>query len=101
MSVTNDLTKFGTIELAEAGKLLSTLKTVRDNTKFLGDGVQVFFNNESGYVFLSDEDYNVAVMSGHDLVDFINCPECGNEGNINEFDTESYCCKKYYKEMNR
>ena len=99
MSVTNDLSKFGQRELAEAGELLSTLKTVRDDTKFLGDGVQVFFNSNSGYVFLTDEDYNTAVMEGHNLVDFINCPECGNEGTLSEFDTTSDCCKEYHNDM--
>lgn len=99
MNVTNDLTKFGQRELAEAGKLLSVLKTCNDDTKFLGDGVQVFFNTMSGCVFLSDEDCNVAVMEGHQLVDFISCPNCGNEGTLYEFDITDDCCREFHKEM--
>jgi hypothetical protein len=99
--VTSDLSQFGRRELAIAGELLSTLYTVRDRTKYLGDGIQVFMNKHSGNVFLCDEDYNVAMMNGHDLEDFLNCPECGHEG-FGE-DILAYgqqCCNDYLNDMN-
>ena len=34
---------------------------------------------ESGYVFISDEDYNVAIMNDDTLEDFLICFECGHE----------------------
>lgn len=99
--ITSDLSKFGQRELAIAGELLSTLNTVRDNSR-LGDGIQVFMNRNSGYVFLSDEDYNVAIMSGHYLEDFHTCPNCGNESVASQFrndfdDVE--CCKEYADDL--
>jgi hypothetical protein len=46
----------------------------------LGDGITLNFNLNSGYVFLSDEDYNVGVLEDKELVQFYNCPQCGFEG---------------------
>lgn len=100
--VTSDLSQFGRRELALAGELLSALHTVRDNTKFLGDGVKVYMNKSSGYVFLSDEDYNTAMMNGNVLEDFINCPECGFEALSSEFsqsDDAKDCCKEHAREI--
>ena len=102
MTVLTDLAKFGTSDLAEAGKLLTTLNTHQDDTKHLGDGVYVCLNTNSGFVFLSDEDYNVAMMSGHQLVDFHNCPNCGNEALAPYFRSEfadSECCQEYADDL--
>lgn len=71
---------FGYVELAEAGKLLTTFKTHHDKTELLGSNVAIEFNPSSGFVFLVDDEYHVAVMAGHELHDFYSCPECGNEG---------------------
>ena len=51
----------------------------------------------SGCVFLVDEDYNVAMMNGDDLEDFITCPNCGEEGLATDFrdDNTASCCQKY------
>jgi hypothetical protein len=46
----------------------------------LGDGVQVWFNSNSGYVFLSDEDFNVAMLDNGKLEQWFSCPNCGYEG---------------------
>ena len=45
----------------------------------------MFFNKNSGYVFLTDEDYNTAMMDGDTLEDFLTCGECGCEGIRSEF----------------
>jgi hypothetical protein len=97
--VTNDLSEFGFRELKQAGELLSALKTDKDRTKFLGDGVQVFFNRSSGYVFLSDEDYNTAIINSEGILeDFINCPECGAEDLASDFkQLTSECCQEHAK----
>jgi len=71
----------------------------KDETKFLGDGIEVFFNTSSGFVFLSDEDCNVAIMSGDVLVDFVSCPNCGNEDTLPDFDFEDDCCQEFKKEL--
>ena len=101
MSVTNDLKDFGQRELAEAGKLLSALNTSNDKTEMLGSGVVVSFNTYSGLVFLTDEDYNTAMINpetGH-LEDWYYCPECGHEGFKNEMTEDGEdCCKEYMRE---
>ena len=57
MSNTRDLSKFGFIELKEAGRLLTAYS---DNSDILGDGVAIEFNPLSGNVFLVDNDYKKA-----------------------------------------
>ncbi len=74
--VTNDWSKFGYIELEEAKNLLSHIKEIDSFGK-----VEVFFNMNSGYVFLTDEDYRVWMMSDENTIEeWFNCPYCGHEG---------------------
>jgi hypothetical protein len=85
-TVTSDLSEFGYIELKEAGKLLTAYC---DNTAILdGDNVKLWFNKNSGYVFLCDEDYNTAMLNGDDIELWRNCPMCGYE----EFNSEIADC---------
>lgn len=101
MTVTKDLSQFGQREKEMARDLLKVYGTFEDKTKFLGLGVEVFFNMNSGYVFLSDEDYNVAILSGGQLEDFITCPNCGMESVASEFRemNEDDCCKEYANDL--
>ena len=81
MENTRDLAKFGHRERAIAGELLSVLHTGNDKTERLSnDGIAVEFNLSTGFVFLVDDDYNVALMEDGKLVDWLSCPECGTEG---------------------
>ena len=99
--VTKDLSRFGFREHEEAKRLLSVYSTDKDKSN-LSTGVEVWFNTHSGFVFLTDSDYATAMINdkGH-LVDFITCPECGEEGLITNFKeiAENDCCKKFYKEI--
>lgn len=102
MRNTQDLSDFGEIGREEAGRLLSTLGTSRDHTKYFGDrGVAVEFNPMSGYVFLVDEDYNVAIMNDDILEDFHTCPNCGGEGVASDFreDNTDECCQEYADDL--
>ena len=102
-TVTKDLTRFGQIELDEAGDLLKAY--ANGGCDFLEDGVQVFMNFNSGIVFLSDADCNVGVLEDGKLVQFFSCPNCGNEGtqsdglenkwNFEKY--EGYCSRKCQK----
>ena len=99
--VTNDLSDFGAREKSMAGELLSVLGTYKDKTKYLGDNVQVYMNFNSGNVFLSDEDYNVAMMNGDVLEDFHTCPNCGGEevaSDFREYNTDE-CCQEYADDL--
>ena len=99
--ITKDFSKFGQREREMASELLSAYGTPKDDTKLLGQGITVFFNPNSGYVFLSDEDYNVAIIEGDRLVDFITCPECGHEATLGDFldDCTNDCCEEYHSEL--
>lgn len=102
MHNTQNLADFGMIERDEAGTLLKTLGSYKDKTQFFGDrGVAVEFNPMSGMVFLVDGDYNVAVMDGEFLVDFITCPNCGGESTGPDFrdDCTDECCQEYADDL--
>lgn len=102
MENTRDLAKFGARERAIAGELLSALHTGNDKTEILGNtGLAVEFNLSTGYVFLVDEEYNVAMMEDGKLVDWITCPECGTEGTRSDLDTMVLddCCKEHLEEL--
>ena len=100
---TQNLAEFGHREREIAGELLQALGTSKDKTKYFGqDGVAVEFNPYSGYVFLVDEDYNVAILNDNgELEDFHTCPNCGGEGISSEFkeDNDSECCQEYADEL--
>jgi hypothetical protein len=77
--VTADLSKFGYRELNIAGKLIQAYS--EQPVDFLGNGLTINFNTHSGYVFLSDEDYNVGMLDEDgNLKQWFFCPECGQEG---------------------
>jgi len=82
--VTTDFAKFGYRELEITGKLL--IIYAEYGVSFLGDGLTINLNINSGYVFLSDEDFNVGVLedaTAH-IVQFFSCMECGHEGTQEE-----------------
>jgi hypothetical protein len=96
---TTDLAKYGHRELDLASNLLGIFKTEKDRTKFFShDGVRVFFNLYSTEVFLTNSEYDVAMVNEEGfLTDYMTCPECGYEGFEEDFKTDlvSKCCKDY------
>lgn len=56
-----------------------------ENSHLLGDGISLTFNLNSGYVFLTDDEFNVAMMNGDKLEIFHTCFNCGNEGFAEDF----------------
>ena len=94
--VTKDWSKFGNIEIEEAKILLSNITKIDCSNL-----PEVWFNTQSGYVFLSDEDYRVWMMNGREIEEFYSCPQCGHEGFLDEMlhgvdDSE---CLRYLKEI--
>lgn len=82
---TQDISKFGYREKRMAAELLlAHCSHDKDATDYLGEGVAVKFNPISGCVFLVDEDYNVAMMDGDVLRDWITTPYEGEEGFLHE-----------------
>jgi len=59
--ITADFSKFGYRELKLASELLQAY--LEQGADFLTEGITLNFNINSGFVFLSDEDYNVAMLN--------------------------------------
>ena len=94
-----DFSNFGSREIKMASELLDAY--LNSNIQLAGAGMKVCLNQDSGYVFLSDEDYNTYMMNGDKLEQFFNCPECGHEGFREEFkDQECSECKEIFNREN-
>lgn len=95
---TQDLSEFGYSELSEAAKLL-TAYCDGNKSDFLEDGIHIEFNPNSDSVFLVDGDYNVGMMNGNDLEQWLNCPECGTEGFLEDMLRDGQdCCHTFLME---
>ena len=66
---------------------------------FDNDEVKPMFNRDSGNVFLTNSDYQVAMLNGSKLKIWHICPNCGEEG-FEEDMTINECCEQYIKEFN-
>lgn len=95
MTTTTDLADFGFRELRMAAELLSAY--CEQPPDFLTGGVHVMMNTHSGCVFLTDEDFNVAMMNGDTLEQWHHCPECGAEGFAEDM-PDNGCCQRYLRE---
>lgn len=86
MSTTTDFSKFGWRERGLAVDLLkaSCEKGFPDN--FEDDEVTIMMNQNSGNVFFTNAEFQVAMMNGDDLESFYSCPICGHEGFLDEMD---------------
>ena len=97
--VTADLSGFMYVELTEAIELLKAYREQRAD--FMGEGLTLNFNKNSGYVFLCDEDYNVAMLNGDKIEQWFNCPQCGHEGFKEDMQhgEDNKDCQEYLKEI--
>lgn len=84
MATTTDLSKFGFRELKMAAELLTAYCEQGAPGYFDRDGVTVMMNTNSGYVFLTNAEFDVAMMNGDKLESFFTCPNCGSEGFADE-----------------
>lgn len=80
MSVTLDLSKFGYRELEMARKLLQAKIEQGLPEDFEDEELQISFNDNSGFVFFTNSQYQAALMNGDKLEMWYSCPECGHEG---------------------
>lgn len=96
---TTDLAEFGMREIEMARDLLNAWVEHGLPSDFNHDGVVVMMNKNSGNVFLTNNDYQVAMMDGDGLESFYSCPKCGFEGFFYDMDNESKeCCSEYVRE---
>lgn len=90
---TNDFSKFGSIELQEAGEILTLYSdnSVTDRVKnvFGHSGVKIEFNTQSGKVFMVDDDMNCVMINEDGILDlFLFTPDDGKEGFFDELLSE-------------
>lgn len=98
--VTSDLAKFGSRERKMTEDLLKAWREQGLPEDFYDDGVTVSMNMNSGYVFLTNSDYQVAMLNDDKLESFYSCPEDGVEGFKEDLLEEGNdCCKKYLEEI--
>ena len=87
--VTADLSRFGHRERELAEELLKAWREQGLPDDFYNDGVNISFNTHSGYVFLTNEEYQVAMMNGDKLESFYTDFETGEEGFLDELSSEA------------
>jgi len=100
--VTCDLSRFGYRELQEAAKLLTAYCEEASTAFFLGDNVQLCFNTNSGYVFLTDEDYNVGMLNDEGKISqWHSCPICSFEGFLEDMqhNPDDKECQEYLTQI--
>ena len=103
--VTIELKDFGYRELKEIAKILTELTKggMGLPEDFENDDLTINLNNNSGYVFLSNSNYEVAMLVEGKLKSFYSCPECGEEGIFEDIKdhSEEENCKEYIKEISQ
>jgi hypothetical protein len=97
MSTTTDLSKFGQRELKE---LELTLRAWREHglpSEFSDENVHPMFNMNSGCVFLTNDNYEVAMLTDDKKLEIWHtCPECGEEGFLEDMkENGSDCCFEF------
>lgn len=78
--ITTDLSDFGSSERSELIKLLQAWREQGLPKDFDADQVVPTMNKNSGFVFLSNSNYEVAMMNGDKLEQWFTCSNCGYEG---------------------
>ena len=77
---TTDLSDFGWRERRMAATLLTVSCDQGLPDDFEDDAVTIMMNRNSGHVFLTNSEFQVAMMNGDALESWYNCPYCGHEG---------------------
>ena len=87
-TVTSDISKFGARERAILVELLEAWSRDGLPSDFYEENVHPMFNMESGYVFLTNDDYQTALMEDGKLVSHYSLPYEGIEGTLSELKEE-------------
>lgn len=77
---TTDLADFGWCELKMSAELLSALIDQGTPDDFESDEIRLMMNRNSGCVFLTNSEYQVAMMNGSNLETWYTDFEDGTEG---------------------
>ena len=99
-TTTTNLNDFGYRELEITRDLLDAMVTDGLPENFHNEGVTIMLNRTSGFVFLTNDDFQVAMINGDKLEMYYTCPECGEEGFEEEIEySPNDCCKEYLNEL--
>ena len=98
---TTDLSKFGNREKAMAGELLNIMSEKGLPEDFYDDNVTVMMNMSAGNVFLTNSDFQVAMMNDDLLDSLYSCPECGHEGFLEDMEhgSDDEECQGYLQDI--
>jgi len=86
---TTDLAKFGWRERKMAAELLNAMCEQGLPVDFVNDEVTIMFNTHSGNVFLTNSEFQVAMMNGDKLESWYTLPYSGEEGFREDFEGRS------------
>lgn len=86
---TTDFAKFGARERKLAEELLKAWREQGLPSDFYGDEVTIMCNLHSGNVFLTNSEFQVAMINGENLESFYTDFETGEEGFKNELSNEA------------
>lgn len=81
-----DFADFGSREREMARELLNAWNEQGLPEDFEDDNVRIMMNFSSGCVFLTNDDYQVAMMNGNKLESFYTLPYEGEEGFAEDFE---------------
>ena len=101
---TTNFAEFGYREKEMAEELLREMRLQGLPEDFYDDEVTVMFNKYSGYVFLTNSDYQVAMINGCKLESFYTLPYSGEQGfleDLLELDLDHDEDKEYLKEIQK
>lgn len=88
-TTTTDFSKFGSREREMSEELLRAWREQGLPDDFDNNEVTIMLNLMSGYVFLTNSDYQVAMMNGDNLESFYTDFETGEEGFKDELSNEA------------
>lgn len=98
---TTNLADFGSRERGILIDLLTAWEKQGLPDDFYEEDVVPMFNRNSGSVFLTNSEFQAALINGSKLETWHNCFNCGHEGFIEDCqlnDNGCECCKPTFKE---
>jgi len=85
---TTDLSNFGFRELKMLELLLTAMRKQGLPQNFYNDEVTPMMNTQSGCVFLTNSEYQIAMLNKDKLEVWYSCSNCGHEGFKDDFEHE-------------
>lgn len=100
-TITTDLAKFGARERRMVEELLKAWREQGLPEDFYNEKVTTMMNMQSGCVFLTNSEFQAAMMNDNKLESFYSCPQCGHEGFLEEMwhNLENDQCNEYCHEI--